>query len=514
MDWRRHQDAATHRTPATWGHELKTGILISVLIYLFVLVVGVGWFLARREKHKEGVEGEFALGGRSLSTPVVAVTLAFSVLGTAHILGVFELSWTLGASAVWFSLAHVILLVVVCLSTGLWVRRLGVSTVPQILELLFGEKTRLLVCCVMAGVVAGLLTVETQGLGILMATMTGWSIREGAIAGGVLGVLYVIFAGMKEVGYLNVINAVVKYGGLILATIFLAMKLPGGNYESIRHFYVDSNHAEMLSIYGTPQIMATFALGTVVAVLFSQGISQMLLQPAMGARDENTIRKALWIAAPVNGMFGVFAVVIGLTARALPQFQALGPKVAATTMLIDLLPTWLAALLLASFLTAVLSTFAMACLAPATLFSVDIYRRLYRPDASEAQIKAITRIAIVVLGMVAILVASSLPPILASVNWLFSWLVPVFWVVVFGLFWKRSSTVAVTTLITAWVVNCAWSFTDLPHWIGAGDIPNAYITLGVTLAVGVIGNLFASGAQGYFKSPEYQRRQQAVAGAV
>jgi SSS family solute:Na+ symporter len=116
--------------------------------------------------------------------------------------------------------------------------------------------------------------------------------------------------------------------------------------------------------------------------------------------------------------------------------------------------------------------------------------------------------------MVAILVASSLPPILASVNWLFSWLVPVFWVVVFGLFWKRSSTVAVTTLITAWVVNCAWSFTDLPHWIGAGDIPNAYITLGVTLAVGVIGNLFASGAQGYFKSPEYQRRQQAVAGAV
>ena len=82
----------------------------------------------------------------------------------------------------------------------------------------------------------------------------------------------------------------------------------------------------MLSIFGTPEIMATFALGTVVAVLFSQGISQMLLQPAMGARNEKTVRKALWIAAPVNGMFGVFAVVIGLTAKSLPQFQVLGPK--------------------------------------------------------------------------------------------------------------------------------------------------------------------------------------------
>lgn len=35
----------------------------------------------------------------------------------------------------------------------------------------------------------------------------------GAIAGRLIGILYVILAGMKEVGYLNVINALVKYGG-------------------------------------------------------------------------------------------------------------------------------------------------------------------------------------------------------------------------------------------------------------------------------------------------------------
>ncbi len=484
---------------------------MAVLAYLAILVVGVGMWLSKREKKHHAVEGDFALGGRNLSTPVVAVTLAFSVLGTAHILGVFELSWTLGASAVWFSLAHVILLVVVCLSTGLWVRRLGVSTVPEILQLLFGEKTRILVSCVMAGVVAGLLTVETQGLGILMSTMTGWPLHQGAVAGGVIGILYVIMAGMKEVGYLNVINAAVKYGGLILATIFLAAKLPGGNFNSVRDFYVTGGHADMLSIYGTPTILMTFALGTVIAVLFSQGISQMVLQPAMGARNEATIRKALWIAAPVNGMFGVFAVVIGLTAKSLPQFQVLGPKVAATTMLVTLLPPWLAAMLLASFLTAVLSTFAMACLAPATLFSVDIYKGLYRPDASEAQIKRVTRIAIVVLGGVAIAVASALPPILASVNWLFSWLVPVFWVVVFGLFWKRNAAVASATLLSAWVVNCAWSFTGLSAALGLPGIPNAYVTLAVTLAVGVLGNLVAGGKEAYFKSGEYRQRQAAGA---
>jgi TRAP-type C4-dicarboxylate transport system permease large subunit len=109
----------------------------------------------------------------------------------------------------------------------------------------------------------------------------------------------------------------------------------------------------MLSIFGNAQIMMTFVLATVVAVIFSQGINQMLLQPAMAAKDERTIMRALWIAAPVNGLFRLFAVVLCLTSRSIPEFQAAGQKVAATSMLVAYLPNWLAALLLAAFLAAV-----------------------------------------------------------------------------------------------------------------------------------------------------------------
>jgi SSS family solute:Na+ symporter len=153
----------------------------------------------------------------------------------------------------------------------------------------------------------------------------------------------------------------------------------------------------------------------------------------------------------------------------------------------------------------------MACLAPATLFSVDIYKRLYRPAAGELEVRRVTRIALVVLGGIAIGFASFLPPILASVNWLFSWLVPVFWLVVFGLFWKRSAAVASATLLSAWLVNCAWSFTSLPALLGMSGVPNAYITLAVTLAIGVLGNLLASGEPGYFYSPEYKLRRASAA---
>lgn len=489
---------------------MRTGILVAVLAYEVIFIVGIGWWLARRQaaKHREG---EFVLAGRSLPMPVVAVTLALTVLGTAHILGVFEMSWYVGAAAVWFSIAHVILLVVVCLGTGLWVRRLRLTTLPEILETLFGPATRLMVGCVMAGVLFGILTVETQGVGIILATMTGWSIRQGAIAGGLLGMAYVIFAGMKEVGWLNLVNAIVMYLGLVLAVIFLALRLPGGDFESVRASYAAAGEPFMLSIYGNAQIMQSFVLATVVAVVFSQAVNQMLMQPCMSAADERTIRRAMWIAAPLNGIFGVFAVVIGLTAKALPEFQALGPKSAATAMLVAWLPPWLAALLLASFLAAILSTFAMVALAPATIFAMDLYKRLYRPTASEAELTRLVRIGIVAFSVLAMAVAASLPPILAAMNWLFSWLIPVFWVLVIGLLWKRSSAVAVATLLAAWLVNSLWSFTGLPAWLGLSADWNVQATLAVTLLVALGGSLLAHGEPGYFRSAEYRSRV-AVAG--
>jgi len=485
---------------------VNSGILIAVLVYEVAIILGVGVWLAKREASHPPQEGDFALAGRHLPMPVIAITLALTVLGTAHILGIFELAWFLGASAVWFSIAHVILLVLVCMSTGLWVRRLGLTTVPEILDILFGRATRLVVSCVMAGVVFGILTIETQGIGIIISSMTGWSIRNGAIVGAILGIFYVVLAGMKEVGWLNLVNAIVMYLGLILATVFLALRLPGGNYSSVAEYYTSSGDNFMLSIYGTPEIFFTFALGTTIAVVFSQGINQMLMQPCMSAESEKTVRKALWIAAPLNGMFGVFAVVIGLTAKTVPEFAELGPKVAATSMLVNYLPPWLAALLLASFLAAILSTFAMTSLAPATIFTVDIYKNLYRPDATEADMARVMRITIVILAAIAMTVAAFLPPILAAMNWLFSWLVPIFWVVLFGLFWKRSGAVAIATLISAWIANSAWSFTDLPQALNMPEVPNAYVTLAVTLIVGIAGNLLIPGVTAYFRTDAYRSR--------
>lgn len=484
---------------------MRIGVLAIVLIYEILVIFGVGYFISKRRNKDE--EGGFALGGRNMGFFVLSSTIALTVLGSAHILGIFEMTYGMGAVAFWFSLAHVVLIIVACFGTGLWIRRMGVTTVPEALKGMYGAKNSLAISCVMAGCIWGILTLETQGVGIVIATMTGWGIVQGAILGGILGIFYVVLAGMEEVGTVNVINAAVMYVGLIIATILIAFNLPGGNFDTVQTFFEsDPTTGFMTNIFGNSELFITFAVAQIIAVVFCQGISQMLLQSMMSAKDERTIRKSVWLAAPLNGLFGVFSVIIGLTARSIPEYAELGPKMAATTLIADMLPAWAAALLLAALLAAILSTFAMTSLTPATIFANDIYKGLFKNDATERDVTRVIRIMVVILGAIAIAVASFLPPILAAINWLFAWMVPVFWLFVTGLFWKRSHGVATATLAITWIVNMIWSFTALPASIGGliGSLPNGYITLITSLVVIIIGNLTTKGEPAYFKVHEYK----------
>ncbi|MGI6732165.1 MAG: sodium:solute symporter family protein [Anaerovoracaceae bacterium] len=459
------------------------------------------------KKRDKSEEGGFALAGRNMGMLVLSSTVALTVLGAAHILGVFEMTYNMGAVSYWFSLAHVVLIVVASFGTGLWVRRLGITTVPEALEGMYGKKIALAISCVMAGVIWGILTLETQGIGIVIATMTGWGIAQCAIIGGILGIFYVVLAGMEEVGIVNVINAAIMYVGLIVATAFVAFKLPGGNFDTVQSFFNADQATEfMTNIFGTPDLMITFAVAQIVSVVFCQGISQQLMQCYMAAKDGKTIRRSVWLAAPLNGLFGVFAVTLGLTARAIPEYAELGPKMAATTMLVDMLPAGIAALLLAALLAAILSTFAMTTLTPATIFAMDIYKGLFNKDASEAQVTTAIRVMVVILGAIAIAVSAFLPPILGAINWVFAWMVPVFWLFVFGLFWKRNRTVAGVCLAVTWIINMLWSFSPLPDKIGGliGSLPNGYITLVISLLILIIGNNVSKGEPAYVKVVEFK----------
>lgn len=458
-------------------------VLALVLAYNVVVIGGIGLYLARRERQSGNV-ADLATGGQNAGLAMFSVTLAITYLGSAHVYGLMEMSFGLGAVALWFCFAHTILMCVVCLGTGPWIRRLGCKTIPELVGLMYGARLRTYVACIGAMVVFGLVTLETQTLGIGIAAMSGWPLGWSAVVGAVLGTAYVTLGGIKQTMWVNLVNAVVMYGSIIIAGIYLGFVLPDG-WEGVREHYINQGQEFKLSVFGSPDLMVSFALAAIFSVVFSQSVNQQGMAAAISARDETVIRRSLWIAAPINGLFGVFPVLCGLAAATIPEFAALGPKLAAATMIVELLPSWLVVLLQAGFLGALLSTFAMSALAPATIFAKDIVGSNAPGGLSPEMERRLIRQVILLVGILAAaLTFFNQPNVIRAITWLFAWLAPLFFVIVAGLFWKRSVAAASVVILCSWIINCIWSIGPIKQFIVAilpavGSLENAHISAAV-----------------------------------
>ncbi len=486
-----------------------TIIIIVVILYEIVSIGACVLALKIKEKRQEKkahADGdEFATGGQSMSWPVVGASLALSLLGTVKIFGIMQQAINLGAVIAWFSIATCFPLLMISLGTGRWVRRLKVATMPQLFGKMFGQKIRIITCGIIALQTFIILTIETQGLGVVFNALTAGkvSVFGGIIIGGIFGILYVILAGMKEIGMVNVVNVIIMYIGLIAAAIILGNVLPGNGWNDFVDYFNSTGNQTMLNFMGTPSLFISFAINNILALLFAQSVSQMGIQSAIAAKSEKDIKKACLVSVPVNGIFGLITMAIGLVGKymvdtgkmTLPEGIAATGQSIGTQVIMQMMPTWVVILLLAAFLGAILSTFAITVMALGSMFLNNVVMLKY-PDISPKKQLAIIRVMILIFSIIAMVVAPILPQIINSANWSFCWITPTFFILIFGLFWKQSKTAAGLTLGIPWLIILIYTFTPLPAMLGI-TIPLIYITGIAAIVVGVISFAVCKGERGY-----------------
>lgn len=460
------------------------GVLVSIVVYLVALVVACSVIIKIMEKKRAKHKDEFALGGRSLTMPVVGITIALTNLGAVHVFGLMEMGFMMGFMAIWFVMGIVCMLVIICTFTGWLVRKYDCASMSEFIAYVFGQKMRVIVTCATAGVIWGFMTLEAQGLGIVFEAFTGYGITTGIFIGATISVLYVLLGGMKEISYANVVNSVVMYIGVILGVVIMGFVFPGGGWGSVNDFFINNDQGFMLSIMGNTEFVLTFGLPLALVVIFSQGMNQSSIIVCASAKNASTVKKAVFIAVLVNCCFGPFTLAIGMAAKSMPEFAALGPKLGATKMLIEMLPTWALVILVASFISAIVSTYAISALTLAASFTKDIYVPCFKPKASEKEQVRLIRIMIVLL---------------AALGWISSFLAPVFCLFIYGLLWKRSKKAAVITIIVAWIINILWSFTSLPEITGIGGNISPFITIGTGFILGAILTAVMPGKLAFFK---------------
>jgi SSS family solute:Na+ symporter len=117
------------------------GPLLFAIIYFALLIFVVGCLLRNKIKTME----DFAMGGHSLSWPLVTFGLCLVPLGSGHTLSLWEASAGLGAAVVWWSIiVGGTVLPLLMLWYGPWLRDLKVETFPEVMDRLFGSNMRYL----------------------------------------------------------------------------------------------------------------------------------------------------------------------------------------------------------------------------------------------------------------------------------------------------------------------------------------------------------------------------------
>ena len=111
---------------------MHMGIIIATL----VCVIGIGIYSSRSVRSAAG----YSVGGRSAGAPLVAGSIAGTVVGGGATVGTAQLAYHFGLSAWWFTLGSGIAFIIMGLFYAKKMRGTGLETIPQFLAMHYGKK--------------------------------------------------------------------------------------------------------------------------------------------------------------------------------------------------------------------------------------------------------------------------------------------------------------------------------------------------------------------------------------
>lgn len=475
--------------------------LIIAIAYFLFLSIGVSFFL--RKKVKSG--SDFVTGGGTLAWPLVTAAFVLAPLGSGHTLSLWELSAGMGASVLWWGIiSGGIFVPMFLLWFGPWFRRLNVKTFPEGMGKIFGEKIGWLISAVF----------PAQLIGICIAEVTASATAFYALGGGALPlaphciilavvftILYIVAAGLMQVAWMNLFNAIMLVAGSFMAVFFTGSWLSErGGWESVSNVYAGAGAAWKTSILNfSPDVIFQIIFPCLIVLVFMCSASQAQNQPMLLAKTESDIRRGVFWASFINSMVTYPWVILALVGMSIPAIASLkeAAKLAVPEVALMALPSWMVGLLMIALLSATLSTTSILILSSSHIIAHDIFKGVVNPKMSDRTFLILTRIMIFVCAVLVIIPALKLTLMFSIFMWTFSFAIPVFGVYLIGMLWKVNRVAAWTTILAGYAASFLWTFappTWLPEYLSHNVV---YPTTIATVIFGVVMNIILPGKPGY-----------------
>ncbi|TEB04465.1 Sodium/proline symporter [Pelotomaculum schinkii] len=383
---------------------LTTGHIVGIVITLLI-ITAMGIYAGSMVKSPE----DFATGGRRAGAAVVAGTIMGTLVGGSSTIGTAQLAFKFGFCAWWFTLGAGIACAVLAIGLARQLYESNLETMPQYLVGVYGDGIGPLSSIFSS--VGIFLNIVAQGLSAvaLLTAMFHMNPILAALIGVFLVLTYVFFGGVWGAGLVGVVKLVFLYMATIVCGI-LAYKMVGGSAGLTAHFPA----YPWFSLFGRGFSM-DFAAG--FSLLVGVLSTQTYIQAIFSAKSLAKARTGALISAFLIPPVGVGGILVGLFMQA--NFPNTPSDQVLPVFIMNYLPPFLAGVVLATLLVAVIGTWAGLTLGVSTMLTKDIYKRFVRVQADDREVLKIQRILILAVSLLAIFfVSGSLSSLIMSWSFL------------------------------------------------------------------------------------------------
>ncbi len=374
----------------------------AVFAGFYVLVLGFAFWKSRNR----GTSADYFLGGRGLPWWLIGVSVVAANISTEQFVGMAgQAAGATGLAVSAWQLTGVIGITLVAFWFLPRFLRAGIYTMPEFLEYRYNQTARTLmaVATVIIFVAVTTAAVLYSGAKTLQVVFgVDPTLATLLIAG--VAVVYVLWGGLLAAVWADLFQGTALIvGGLI--TAWIGLEACGGPSEFLTR---NADRLHMLLPRDHAELPWTVLIGGMwIPIFYYCGLNQFIMQRALGAKSLKEgqlgiiFAGALWLLVPL-------AIVLpGIMSHQLFASEMTSPDDAYPLLVRHLIPTGLRGLIFAALAGAVISTLASVLNSASTIFTMDLYRRLLRPDADEASLVRIGRISTFVFMAVAVLVALS-----------------------------------------------------------------------------------------------------------
>ena len=436
---------------------------VVLCIYL-VGMIGIGVYWAKHSNTSE----EYLLGGRSIGPVLTALTLQTTSMSGYMFMGGPAMTYQQGYFYLWYAVGDGGGAIFNVGILGKRMRRLSyylgcLSPIEYIEARYPGKATRAVAAVIAICFVYGYVLAQFLSAGKTMCALLGVPLPIAIIIGAGVIVFYTFAGGYLAVAWTDFVQGIIMVCSMVLIFVLAWGQVGGltGLNESLTQ--IDPTYTGMWgkdNMYLGQWGVVAGAVG--VYLIGYMGLPHVVIRH-MAMEKPSLAKQTVLIATVWNQLFIFVPYIMGLMGiLLLPNIE--DPEMVVLTLAYKLLPGVLAAIVLVAIMSAIMSTADAQLMLMGTMLGRDVYQRYINKDATDKQLMNVSRICIIVVGIISILIALIQPPgVFQIVVFSFSTLGASFLPSYVGaVWWKRGNTTGcMASMIIGCIVSVVWEAAGL-----------------------------------------------------